>query len=172
MPDPGADARRRPAHPSGKAQATAESEIDEPAAQPTYVQVARGMRWSGRSLTLIDLAPGTIYVSPSTGLLGVLSTGEFLDAWSRIRPGGQAASTLAVVSLMDACRTLLGDAELLVSEPTICGDGLRYTAELISGILPGRSGASVLFIGAAAASIRSHGGRPTRNDPHPARTTP
>ena len=172
MPDSGADAGRHPAHVPDRAQAAAGSEGDNPPAQPTFVQVARGMQWSGHSLTLIDLAPGTIYVSPSTGLLGVFSTGDFLDAWSRMLPGGQGPRAFAVVSLMDACRTLLGDAELLVSAPTICGDGLRYTAELLSGILPGSSGACVLFIGAAAARIRSHGGRPTRNDPHPARTTP
>lgn len=146
MPDNGAEAGRPHAH--GPGQASAHRLSDTRPALLTYVQFARGMRWSGHSLTLVDLAPGTIYLSSSMGLLGVFSTGDFLDAWSRIGSTGQGPRALAVLSLMDACRTLLADAELVVSAPTISGDGLCYSAELLSGVLPGASGSCVLFVDA------------------------
>jgi len=137
---------------------TARADTDAGAVR--YVQVARGLRWVGRALMLVDLAPCTICMVPAAGRVGRLSTGAFLDEWAQTqaqaRAGRAERGVPAVLSLMDAAAQLVGDAEVLLSEPTIYGDGLRYTADLRSGALPGASGACVLFINVSFADV-GHG---------------
>lgn len=156
--------REPPAQDRGTAIRSARPDTDEETVR--YVQVARGLRWAGRTLTLVDLAPCTIYIL-GAGKFGRLSTSAFLDEWTQIQThagaGRVGAGTPAVVSLMDAAQ-LTGDAQVLLNTPVICADGLQYTADLLTGALPGVSGACVLFINAAAADV-GHGPRPSLAGP-------
>lgn len=115
-----------------------------------YAHTARGLLFDGRALTLVDLAPSTIWSSatPSSGL-GYLPTGAYLDLWARrarrlSRPGScRVRGTLA---LLDPDAQLAGDAVLTLGNPRITAPGLTYDAEVLHGLVPAESGACVLFL--------------------------
>jgi hypothetical protein len=115
--------------------------------QTMYVQVARQTRCDGTSLTLVDLAPSTVYLADQpTAALGHLPTGQFLDDWYSESAGAATRTVPAVLSLLDADRVPGGD-------------------------IPATSGASVLFIrpftrpASLMSPARTRHGRPTMG-PH------
>lgn len=113
-----------------------------------YVQVARGLHFDGRSLTLVDLAPSTICSTP-TGGVGYLPTGAFLDLWAQRthhlrRP--ESFQVRATLSLLDPDARLAGDATLTVASPRVTAAGLAYHADVQQGLVPTTSGACVLFL--------------------------
>jgi hypothetical protein len=115
-----------------------------------YVQMARGLLFDGRSLTLVDLAPSTIWSSatPSSGL-GYLPTGDFLDLWAQrahrlARPG--SCRGRGTLSLVDADAQVTGAAVLTLGNPRMTAPGLTYDAEVLQGLVPAESGACVLFL--------------------------
>jgi hypothetical protein len=118
------------------------------------VQVARGLRFDGRALTLVDLAPSTIRVT-TTPLpeVGHVCTGTVLDRWAAevtASPGGtwRVHGTLA---LLDAEAQVWGDAAFVVSNPRVTSAGLAYDAEVMRGAVPSESGACVLYLDWGAA---------------------
>jgi hypothetical protein len=115
-----------------------------------YAHLARGLLFDGRSLTLVDLAPSTIWSSatPSSGL-GYLPTGDFLDLWAQrahrlARPG--SCRVRGTLSLLDADAQVTGDAVLTLGNPRVTVPGLTYDAEVLHGLVPAESGACVLFL--------------------------
>ncbi len=115
--------------------------------QTMYVQVARRTRCDGTSLTLVDLAPSTVFLAgPPAGAVGHLPTGQFLDHWYA-EPGGSATRAVpAVLSLLDADRAPASDVRVLLSLPRIRDAGLEYQVRILDGDIPPTSGACVLFI--------------------------
>jgi hypothetical protein len=113
------------------------------------VQVARGLRFDGRTLTLVDLAPSTIRVSTAAATeIGHVCTGTVLDRWAdgaRAAPTGQwwVPGRLA---LLDSDAQLTGDAALVVSNPRVTAVGLAYDADVMRGAVPSESGACVLYL--------------------------
>jgi hypothetical protein len=113
------------------------------------VQVARGLRFDGRALTLVDLAPSTIRVTMTpTPAVGHVCTGAVLDRWAdavTASPGGswRVRGTLA---LLDADAQGVGDAAFVVSNPRVTAAGLAYDAEVMLGVVPSESGACVLYL--------------------------
>jgi hypothetical protein len=115
-----------------------------------FAHLARGLLFDGRSLTLVDLAPSTIWSSatPSSGL-GYLPTGDFLDLWAQrahrlARPG--PCRVRGTLSLLDADAQVAGDAVLTLSNPRVTAAGLAYDADVQQGLVPSESGACVLFL--------------------------
>ena len=119
----------------------------------TFIQVARGMTFDGRTLALVELAPTIPYVvtSPPT-CLGHISTGAFLDLWisDRLTMTDPPACP-CVLSLADPTISPLGDALLLLERPRIHGTGLRYSVTVLGGALPASSGSCVLYVNAGPA---------------------
>jgi hypothetical protein len=115
-----------------------------------YAQLARGLLFDGRSLTLVDLAPSTIWSSAKpTGGLGYLPTGAYLDLWAQrarrlARPG--SCHVRGTLSLLDPDAQLAGDAVLTLGNPRMTAPGLTYDAEVLHGLVPAESGACVLFL--------------------------
>jgi hypothetical protein len=115
-----------------------------------YVQMARGLLFDGRSLTLVDLAPSTIWSSatPSSGL-GYLPTGAYLDLWAQRARRLASPSSCRVrgtLTLLDPDAQLTGDSVLTLSNPRVTAPGLAYDAEVLRGLVPAESGACVLFL--------------------------
>jgi hypothetical protein len=117
----------------------------------TFVQVARGMRFSGRSLVLVGLSPTMPYFDAhAPAALGHVSTGAFLDWW---RGGDFVSAEVArpcVICLADPLRVPFGDAVVHLARPQVQGTGLAYAIELVEGALPESSGACVVYINATA----------------------
>jgi hypothetical protein len=115
--------------------------------QAMYVQVARRTRCDGASLTLVDLAPSTVYlVDQPTAAVGHLPTGQFLDQWYSESAGLATRAVPAVLSLLDADRDPRSDIRVLLSLPRIRDAGLEYHVRILEGDIPPASGACVLFI--------------------------
>lgn len=115
-----------------------------------YAHTARGLLFDGRSLTLVDLAPSTIWSSatPSSGL-GYLPTGAYLDLWAqRARRLARPSScrVRGTLTLLDPDAQLTGDAVLALGNPRVTAAGLTYDADVQQGLVPSESGACVLFL--------------------------
>ena len=115
-----------------------------------YAHVARSLLFDGRTLTLVDLAPSTIWSSSTpSSALGYLPTGAFLDQWAQraehlARPAEYHVT--GTLSLLDPDANLAGDAVLTLGNPRVTAAGLTYDADVRQGLVPEHSGACVLFV--------------------------
>jgi hypothetical protein len=113
----------------------------------TYVHVARRLAFSGAAMTLLDLAPATVFITASGATLGYLTTGMFLDRWYAACSGSSTRVVAAVLSVLDPESDPPFDSRLQICLPRIRGAGLEYQ---VSGVTddkpPSEAGACVLFI--------------------------
>ena len=114
-----------------------------------FVHVARGLRFDGRVLTLVDLAPSTIRVAATTlSAVGHVCTGTVLDRWAHAvaaSPDG-AWRVRGSLALLDAEAQVGGDTVFLVSNPRMTATGLAYDTQAVAGAVPSESGACVLYL--------------------------
>lgn len=133
-----------------------------------FAHVARSLLFDGRALTLVDLAPSTIWASSTPrSALGYLPTGSFLDLWDQraqrlARPG--SCRVRGTLSLLDADAHLAGDAVLTLGNPRVTATGLTYDAIIQQGLVPERSGACVLFLDWATVGTLNDGTGPPHRD--------
>ncbi len=133
-----------------------------------FAHIARSLVSDGTSLTLVDLAPSTIWLprAPSAGL-GYLPTGAFLDLW-RDDDGGQEPVLRRVtgtLSILDPDAQIAGEAVLVLTRPRVTASGLTYdVVDLMRGVVPARSGACVLFLSWDAAPTTGDGAASVRSD--------
>jgi hypothetical protein len=119
-----------------------------------FAHIAPRMRFDGRTLTLVDISPSTIWMSRSrlpegdAPALDYLPTGAFLDRWTdRAREAGPAGCRMrGTLSLLDPDAQIAGRAVVELRAPRLTADGLAYDIEIHQGIVPGSSGACVLFL--------------------------
>jgi hypothetical protein len=119
-----------------------------------FAHIAPRMCFDGRTLTLVDISPSTIWMSEPlrtngrAAELDYLPTGAFLDRWTdrawEAGPGG--CRMRGTLSLLDPDAQFAGRAVVEVRAPRLTADGLAYDVEVIQGIVPGSSGACVLFL--------------------------
>lgn len=114
-----------------------------------FVHIAPHLRFDGARLTLVDVAPSTIWLSQGDPRqLTYLPTGAYLDRWAELEQGrgpegGRVRGTL---SLLDADARIPGRAVLELSGPRMRASGLAYDVRVVEGIVPTHSGACVLFL--------------------------
>jgi hypothetical protein len=113
-----------------------------------FVHIAPNLQFDGRRLTLVDVAPSTIWRSGADAELGYLPTGAFLDRWAeRDRVLGPGSGCMrGSLSLLDPDASVVGSAVLELSRPRMSASGLTYDAQVVDGMVPGASGACVLFL--------------------------
>jgi hypothetical protein len=117
----------------------------------TFVQVAAGARVDGPRLTLLDLAPTTIWLlRGAPDRVGYMATGTFLDLWWSPDSGLASASLMADLGLVDPDAARFGYPRFRVRAPRIRGSGLQFDVEVLAGMLPGHCGACALFVGPGA----------------------
>lgn len=122
----------------------------------TFILVARGIRYDGRRLELVDLAPTMPYVHGWRPVLGHVTTGAFLDAWAKdlMVTADTGPWRPCVLALADPTIAPPGDVHLRLARPRIYGTGLRYDVSAVGGVVPATSGACVLYVNAGATSDR------------------
>lgn len=119
-----------------------------------FAHIAPRMHFDGRTLTLVDISPSTIWMlrpldrpghSPE---LSYLPTGAFLDRWmDRSRDVAPAGCRMrGTLSLLDPDAQIAGRPVIEVRDPRLTAEGLAYDIEVLEGIVPGDSGACVLFL--------------------------
>lgn len=112
-----------------------------------FVQSARGMRWDGRHLILLELAASTVYLTGQPArIMGHLPTGMFLDRWYAAAGDYPTQPVAAVLSLLDVEDRHQCDVHVEVALPRISDSGLLYEVTILSGDIPESSGGCTLFI--------------------------
>ncbi len=115
--------------------------------QTMYVHSARGMRFDGHRLVLLDLAPSTVYLTGQPArIMGHLPTGMFLDRWYSDAGNNPTRLVAAVLSLLEIEDRHARDVHIQVALPRIAETGLVYEITVVSGSLPAQSGGCALFI--------------------------
>ncbi len=112
-----------------------------------FVQVASGSRSSDGVLTLSGVSPATLYFSDRPErVVGHMTNEQFVEGWSLGDNNFAADPPNAVLSYVDAGDNRPEDCVVVLSDPKIGADSIRYSCQLLEGSLPQSSGACTLFI--------------------------
>jgi hypothetical protein len=112
-----------------------------------FVQTASGVRADDKTMTLLGLTPHTIYFSDRPErIVGHLTTDRFLQWWSEGDDSFAADPPNAVLAWGEPGDDAPDEAVVVISDPAIVKDGLRYQIEPLQGTLPAQAGPCVLFI--------------------------
>jgi hypothetical protein len=119
-----------------------------------FAHVAPRLCFDGRTLTLVEISPSTLWMCRpglacgQSAQLDYLPTGFFLDRWTdRARGVGRADCHMrGTLSLLDPDAQIAGRAVIELRAPRLTVDGLAYDIEILQGIVPSSSGACVLFL--------------------------
>lgn len=112
-----------------------------------FVQTARGVRIDDGAMTLLGLTPHTIYFSDRPErIVGHLTTHRFLDWWSDGDDSFAVDPPNAVLAWGEPGTDAPEEAVVVISDPVITEDGLRYRIDTLQGTPPAQAGPCVLFI--------------------------
>lgn len=110
-----------------------------------FVQSARAMTSSYRSLTLHGLSPSTLFiVDHLEQVVGQVHTKKFVEQWDKGVCAGSPPH--AVISFLKDGDTIPADVIVVLNHPQLSGDTLSYTIDVLEGTLPARAGPCSLFI--------------------------
>ncbi|HTT89278.1 MAG TPA: hypothetical protein VMF65_06950 [Acidimicrobiales bacterium] len=112
-----------------------------------FVQTAQGARSDANSLTLVGLTPHTIYFSDRPErIVGHITTKRFLEWWSDGDDSFAADPPNAVLAWGEPGEDAPEEAVVVISDPEVTENGLRYQIKTLQGTTPAESGPCVLFI--------------------------
>ena len=112
-----------------------------------FVQTARGVRTDDGAMTLLGLTPHTIYFSDRPErIVGHLTTDMFLQWWSEGDDSYAVDPPNAVLAWGGSGTGTAEEAVMVLSNPTVNEDGLRYNIKTLQGTPPAKAGPCVLFI--------------------------
>lgn len=112
-----------------------------------YVHFARGMRFDGHRLVLLDLAPSTVYLTGQPArMMGHLPTGMFLDRWYADAGSNPTQPVAGVLSLLEVEDRHARDVHIQIALPRIAETGIVYDITVLSGDVPVESGGCTLFV--------------------------
>ena len=123
-----------------------------PDAPPTtvedmFVQTASAVRTDDGTMTLLGLTPHTIYFSDRPErIVGHLTTHRFLQWWSEGDDSFAADPPNAVLAWGEPGTDTPEEAIVVISDPAVTEDGLRYSIQTLQGTPPAQAGPCVLFI--------------------------
>ncbi len=112
-----------------------------------FVQVASGSKSSDGQLTLSGVSPATLYFSDRPErVVGHMTNEQFVEAWSLGDDNFAADPPNAVLSFIDRGENRPEDCVVVLSNPKIDTDSVRYSYQPLEGSVPQSSGACTLFI--------------------------
>lgn len=111
-----------------------------------FVQLAGGVTRQDGTLSLNRVAPSTLYFSDRPErIVGHMTTEQFVGDWGEGPDNFQADPPNAVLSFADASGEM-EDAVVVLRSPSLEGDSLRYSIEILDGTVPQSAGPCTLFI--------------------------
>ena len=112
-----------------------------------FVQVASGSKSSDGQLTLSGVSPATLYFSDRPErVVGHMTNEQFVEAWSLGDDNFAVDPPNAVLSFIDRGENRPEDCVVVLSNPKIDTDSVRYSYQPLEGSVPQSSGACTLFI--------------------------
>jgi hypothetical protein len=110
-----------------------------------FVQTAEGVRGGDGTMTLIRLAPATLYFSDRPQrVVGHLSAQHFVDLWEEGENSFAKDPPNAVLAFPNAGG--LADTVVVLRDPKLEGNEITYTVDVLEASLPDEAGACTLFI--------------------------
>jgi hypothetical protein len=110
-----------------------------------FVQTAGNMTYEDGYLTLYGLAPTTLMFSDRPDrVTGHLPTEEFVDSWGEGDDSFADNPPNAVLSIFTEDE--VHDVVVVLQEPAVEGDEMRYAIDILDGEMPASGGANALFI--------------------------
>jgi hypothetical protein len=112
-----------------------------------FVQTASGVRTDDGTMTLLGLTPHTIYFSDRPQrIVGHITTHRFLEWWSDGDDSFAADPPNAVLAWGEHGTDAPDEAVVVISDPVVTEDGLRYRIQTLQGTPPAEGGPCVLFV--------------------------
>jgi hypothetical protein len=112
-----------------------------------FVQSAAWFSSDDDEITLHGILASTVYFADRPRReVGHMPTKRFIELWEEGRGTFSNDPPKAVLSFLDLDSAPPGDVSLVLSNPRLEVDELRYSVEVVDGILPSASGACSLFI--------------------------
>jgi len=112
-----------------------------------FVQTAHGLTSRGNTITLKGVSPSTLYFADRPQReVGHMSSRHFVDVWGEGDNSFADDPPNAVLSYLGASGSLPEDTVVVLSEPQLEGNDLRYSVEVLDGTLPSETGPISLFI--------------------------
>jgi hypothetical protein len=110
-----------------------------------FVQTAQGVRGGDGTMTLIKLAPATLYFSDRPErIVGHLSAQHFVDLWDKGENSFAEDPPNAVLAFPNGDG--LEDTVIVLRDPKLDGDQITYKVDVLEASLPEEAGACTLFI--------------------------
>ena len=124
-----------------------------------FVQTASGVRTDDGTMTLLGLTPHTIYFSDRPErIVGHLTTHRFLQWWSEGDDSFAVDPPNAVLAWGEPGTDAPEEAVVVISDPAVTGDGLRYHIQTLQG-----SPQASTALGGSAAKLSSPSDHHCRN---------
>jgi len=120
-----------------------EEEIDY--IQAMFVQTADGATFSGNEVALENFSASTVYFADRPQrFVGHIHTGDFVNLWADGENSFADDPPNAVLAFVSDAAAK--DLVLVLDEPRITGQTLRYSIQLLEGSVPSTAGPCTLFI--------------------------
>ena len=112
-----------------------------------FVQTARGMSSDGKTLTLNEVTPSTLYFSDRPKrVVGHMATADFVDLWGEGDNSFEEDPPNAVLSFLEPGDQAPEDAIVVIEQPRLENGHLSYSIETLNGMVPTQTGPITLFI--------------------------
>ena len=112
-----------------------------------FVQTAASMASDGGTLTLKGLSPSTLYFADRPQReVGHITSARFVASWGDGDNSFAENPPNAVLSFAEPGDRLPEDAVVVIQDPRLEGDSLRYSIKLLEGTVPNATGPCALFI--------------------------
>ena len=112
-----------------------------------FVQTSASMTSDGGTITLHGLSPSTLYFADRPQReVGHMPSRLFVELWGEGDNSFAANPPNAVLSFAEPGDRPPEDAVVVIQDPRLDGDQLRYTIKLLDGTVPSATGSCALFI--------------------------
>jgi hypothetical protein len=117
------------------------------AEESMFVQTARGMTSDGKTLTLNEVTPSTLYFSDRPKrIVGHMTTADFVDLWAEGDNSFEEDPPNAVLAFLEPGDQVPEDAVVVIQQPRLEDGHLSYSIETLEGTVPTQTGPVTLFI--------------------------
>jgi hypothetical protein len=117
------------------------------AEQSMFVQTAQRITSDGKTLTLNEVTPSTLYFSDRpTRIVGHMATADFVDLWGEGENSFEADPPNAVLAFLEPGDEVPEDAVVVIQHPRLRDGQLSYSIETLEGAVPTHAGPVTLFI--------------------------
>jgi hypothetical protein len=112
-----------------------------------FVQLAKSVKTTDSSMTLIGVSPSTLYFSDRPErVVGHMTTAQFVEEWNEGADSFASDPPNAVLSFVDPGADTPSDVVVVLRDPSLGEESISYAIEVLEGVVPAEAGPCTLFI--------------------------